>query len=78
MQYSAERMIKIRLNELLDEREKTLYWLAQQTGIRYATLWQMSRDEVVLVNLKSLDKICSALEVEPGEVLVQTHRRKRG
>lgn len=30
------------------------------------------------MNLKTLDKICTALEVEPGDVLVQTHRRKRG
>lgn len=71
-------MIKIRLTELLEEREKTLYWLARQTGVRYATLWQMSRNEVALVNLKTLDKICTALGVEAGDVLLQTHRRKRG
>jgi putative transcriptional regulator len=68
-------MITIRLNELLAQREKTLYWLAQQTRIRYATLWQMSRDEVVLVNLKTLDKVCKALAVEPGDVLVRKGRR---
>lgn len=71
-------MVKIRLADLLEERGKTLYWLAKQTGLRYATLWQMSRNEVSLVNLKTLDKICTALGVEPGEVLVQTHKRKRG
>ncbi len=68
-------MIKTRLNELLAEREKTLYWLAQTTGVRYATLWQMSRNEVALVNLKTLDKICKALGVEPGDVLVRKGRR---
>jgi DNA-binding Xre family transcriptional regulator len=68
-------MVTIRLNELLVEREKTLYWLAQKTRVRYATLWQMSRDEVVLVNLKTLDKICRALGVEPGDVLVRKGRR---
>lgn len=68
-------MIKIRLNELLKEREQTLYGLAQETGIRYATLWQMSRDEISLLNLKTLDKICKALDVEPGEVLVRKGRR---
>jgi DNA-binding Xre family transcriptional regulator len=68
-------MIKIRLNELLKERDQTLYWLAQETGIRYATLWQMSRDEVSLLNLKTLDKVCKALGVEPGDVLVRKARR---
>jgi putative transcriptional regulator len=70
-------MIKIRLSELLEEREKTLYWLSNDTGIRYATLWQMSRDEVLLVNLKTLDKICTALECSPGELLVQKSKRKK-
>jgi putative transcriptional regulator len=68
-------MIKIRLNELLADREQTLYWLSQETGIRYATLWQMSRNEIALLNLKTLDKICKALEVEPGDVLVRKGRR---
>ena len=68
-------MIKIRLNELLEERDQTLYWLARETGIRYATLWQMSRDEISLLNLKSLDKICKILKVEPGDVLVRKGRQ---
>ncbi len=70
-------MIKIRLSELLEEREKTLYWLAQQTKVRYATLWQMSRNEIALLNLKTLDRICTALEVEPGDLLLQTHKRRK-
>ena len=68
-------MIKIRLNELLVERELSLYWLSQETGIRYATLWQMSRNETALLNLKTLDKICKVLEVDPGDVLVRKGRR---
>jgi DNA-binding Xre family transcriptional regulator len=68
-------MIKIRLNELLAEQQKTLYWLSAETGIRYATLWQMSRNDIALLNLKNLDKICKALGVEPGDVLVRKGRR---
>lgn len=70
-------MIKIRLSELLEEQDKTLYWLSNETAIRYATLWQMSRDEVLLVNLKNLDKICTALECSPGELLIQKPKRKK-
>jgi len=71
-------MIKIRLNELLAERNETLYLLAQKTKIRYATIWSMSRDEVVLINLKTLDAICTALDCTPGELLQQTRKRKKG
>ncbi|MGI9068551.1 MAG: helix-turn-helix domain-containing protein [Pyrinomonadaceae bacterium] len=70
-------MIKIRLNDILEEQGKTLYWLSQETGIRYASLWQMSRDEVSLLSLKNLDTICTALNVKPGDLLVQKPKRKR-
>jgi putative transcriptional regulator len=70
-------MVKLRLNEILEERGKSMLWLSKKIRVRYATLWQMSRNEVVLVNLKTLDKICKALDVEPGELLTRTLKRKR-
>ncbi len=71
-------VIKIRLNEILEEQGRTLYWLSQETGVRYASLWQMSRDEVSLLNLKTLDAVCTALNVTPGDLLVQKPKRKPG
>ncbi len=74
-------MIKFRLNEMLKEREQTLYWLWKQTGIRYATIWQMGKGDVSRLNLDALDRICAALECQPGELLVRVEtpkKRKRG
>jgi len=74
-------MIKFRLNELLEERTQTVYWLWKQTGIRYATVWQMSKGEVSRLNVDVLDRICEALECQPGDLLVRTEtpkKRKRG
>lgn len=74
-------MIKFRLNELLEERGQTIYWLWKQTGIRYATIWQMGKGEVVRLNLEALDGICEALECQPGDLLVRVEtpkKRKRG
>ena len=78
LSYILRSVIKIRLNEILEERGRTLYWLSQETGIRYATLWHMSRDEVSLLNLKTLDAVCTTLNVKPGDLLVQKPKRKRG
>jgi putative transcriptional regulator len=69
-------MIKFRLNELLEEREQTLYWLWKQTGIRYATVWQMGKGEVARLNVDALDRICEALECQPGDLLVRVESRK--
>lgn len=74
-------MIKFRLNELLEEREQTLYSLWKQTEIRYATLWQIGKGEASRLNLDVLDRICEALECQPGDLLVRVmapKKRKRG
>ena len=74
-------MINIRLSEMLEERDRTLYWLSVKSGVRYATVWKLSRGEVGRLNLNALDRICEALECQPGDVLVRetkTKSRKRG
>jgi len=73
-------MIQLRLNELLEQRGQTIYWLWKQTGIRYATIWQMGKGEVQRLNLDVLDRVCEALQCQPGDLLVRvdTKRRKRG
>ena len=69
-------MIKFQLNELLEERSQTLYWLWKQTGIRYATVWQMGKGEVSRLNLDALDRVCEVLECQPGDLLVRVESRK--
>jgi len=74
-------MIKTLLNELLEQQGRTLYWLAKQSGVRYATIHQMSRGEVARLNIETLDRICGALDCQPGDLLIRvtdTKSRKRG
>jgi putative transcriptional regulator len=67
---------------MLEARERTVYWLWKETGVRYATIWQMSKGEVARLNLETLDRICNALECQPGDLMVRvedtTRTRKRG
>ena len=69
-------MIKFRLDELLKERGQTIYWLWKETGIRYATVWQMGKGDVARLNLDALDRVCEALECQPGDLLVRVESRK--
>jgi putative transcriptional regulator len=74
-------MIRFRLNELLEERGQTLYWLWKQTGVRWATVWQIGKGEVARLNIDALDRICEALECQPGDLLVRVENpktKKRG
>lgn len=74
-------MIEVRITEELERGGKTLYWLAKHSGVRYATVWNWSRGNVARLNLEALDRICEALDCQPGDLLVRatrTKKRKRG
>jgi putative transcriptional regulator len=68
-------MIRIELEKLLEGR--TLYWLSQQTGIRWATLAAMFNGKTQRLNVDDLDAICDALECQPGDLLTKVERKPR-
>ena len=39
-------LIEIQLDELLEERERTFYWLAKETGISLSTLWRLKKRKI--------------------------------
>jgi DNA-binding Xre family transcriptional regulator len=68
---SKRGMIVIKLNEILEEKEVTLYWLSQHASIPYNTLFQMHKKKIQnSINLPILSRICSALDIEPGDILI--------
>ena len=68
-------MIRIELEKLLDGR--SLYWLSQQTGIRWATLAAMANGKAQRLNLEDIDSICDALECAPGDLFIKVERKPR-
>jgi putative transcriptional regulator len=67
-------MIKIELEKLLGER--SLYWLSQETGIRWGTIAAIAKGTIRRIDLDSLDAICDALRCQPGDLLVKVERKK--
>ena len=63
-------MILIKLNEVLQKKGRTVYWLARSSGIPHVTLWNLSKvDTQRSINLNVLSHICAALECKPGDLL---------
>jgi putative transcriptional regulator len=62
-------MILISINEFLEREGKSAYWLAKETGINHTTLAQIRNNKNKAINLEFLDRICGALNCEPGDVL---------
>ena len=62
-------MIETRIDELLEERGRTFYWLAKETGISHTTLWRLKKGKALGINFGTLGSICLALGCQPGDVL---------
>ena len=65
----ASILIEIRVDELLEERGQTFYWLAKETGISHSTLWRLKKGRSVGINFSTLERICQILSCQPGDVL---------
>ena len=73
----ADDLIKIRVDELLEERGQTFYWLAKETGISHSTLWRLKKGRAVGINLSTLERICQILGCQPGDVLRLASDKKK-
>jgi putative transcriptional regulator len=64
------KMIKFRIDELLEQRGKSAYWLANQIGMGHGNLWTYRKSKSNTINVQKLEAICKALECTPGDLLV--------
>lgn len=69
-------MIEICIDQLLKKQERTFYWLSKKTGISHTTLWRLKKDKALGINFVTLEKLCQALDCQPGDVLSFTNQRK--
>ena len=61
-------MIVNRIKEILDEQDKTIYWLAQQTDIRYNTIHSLVNNKTESVKFEIIDKVCDVLNCDVTEI----------
>ena len=71
-------MIRILLSVRLGERRWTQARLAQETGIRAATISELFNEMTDTISLDKLDRICHALDCDVGDILaVETDQLRR-
>lgn len=57
------------IDDILKDRNKTRYWLANEVKTTYPTIMKLCNNETKLVNFDLLHRICIALECEPSDIL---------
>jgi putative transcriptional regulator len=68
--------IRLQIDEILKEREKSAYWLAQQTGIDESALVRLRKQRTKGIQWKTLLPLCEALECQPGDLIVMISEKK--
>lgn len=62
-------MIRIRLGGILEVRGLSQRQLALKAGIRPNALSAICNEKVQRIDLDILDRICTALEIQPGDLI---------
>ena len=70
-------MIEIRIDHLLEAHGRTFYWLAKETGISHTTLWRLKKGKALGINFITLEKICEALNCQPGDMFTFINQKKQ-
>ena len=60
--------MKLRVLEILSERNKTKYWLYKQMGMSYKIFNKMINNETKSIFFENLEALCQILEYAPNDI----------
>ena len=62
-------MLKVRIREVAQAKNLSRTQIAKRGALDYKTVQRIWNDPYKNVDLATLDRLCNALDVEPGELL---------
>ena len=60
--------MKLKVLEILNERNKTKYWLYKQMGMSYQNFNKMVNNETKSIRFENLEVLCQILKCTPNEI----------
>lgn len=63
-------MIQMRVQELLNEKKKTRYWLVKQMQTTYKTVNKICDNTLTGLQLDTIEKLCSILDCQPNDLFI--------
>lgn len=61
-------VIRIKLDDLLKARNKTLYAVSKETGVAYHALSKIKKNQVRSISFDVMEKLCVNLECKPNDL----------
>ena len=65
-------MIRVNLEQMLKERGKSLYWLAQESEISYPTVHKLVNNKTSSISFDVLEKLCTLLNCSTCDIIEHT------
>jgi putative transcriptional regulator len=56
-------MIKVKINEVLDKQNKSIYWISENTGMSYSAIYNLINNKTKAIHFETLEKIMTALDI---------------
>lgn len=66
-------MLKFRIIEILDKKQKSKYWLCKQLSMHYVSFKKMIENDTTSIRSDTLERLSMILEVPVGELFEQTN-----
>lgn len=63
-------MLKINVQNLLNEKGKTRYWLVKEMQTTYKTVNKLCDNTLTGLQLKTIEKLCAILECTPNDLFI--------
>lgn len=64
-------MVYLKVKEILNQKKKTKYWFIKKMEGNYQSLSNLLNNETTGIYFETIDKICTILECEPGDIIVR-------
>lgn len=61
-------IIRLRIKEILEEREKSNYWLSQQLGMCYRNYHNIVTNKTSAIRFDTMERLCEILEIPVAEL----------
>lgn len=62
-------MIKVNIDNMLEKRNKTAYWLSKEGRMAYNNLSKLIKNETNSIKFENLEIICDLLDCEIQDIL---------
>ena len=65
----GDSLIIVKIEELLQTQNKSLYWLAQKTELSYPTIHRLTSGKTSSIAFDTLDKLCYVLNCNTQDII---------